>query len=102
MILCLRKIYCYNDIIFLVDKDFYCIGSFWKTFRDAAVFLCVFHVIKFLETLIATPLETVEKKSSILDKFKLVLYTHNEEIYKDANKQFMKEISNVQVRVNHA
>ena len=59
-----------NDYIFLVDKYFTGIETIKRIFPVATVLLSVFHVLKFMKTLISTALTTVEIKKDIFIKFR--------------------------------
>ena len=58
-----------DDYIFLVDKDFNSIDCVKTNFADVVVLLCQFHVLKFMKTLMATALATVEMKEEMMKKF---------------------------------
>ena len=97
---CFREVFDKNDPIFLVDKDFTCISSLLEIFPNATILLCIFHVIKFVRTLISTALVIVDKKKVILQKFKAVLFSRDTDTFKKNNDSFTEEIMGVQVRVN--
>ena len=95
-----RSLYNKNDLIFLVDEDFTCIKSIKQAYPNSTVLLCIFHAIKFLRTLFATALATVEKKEEIMANFKLLLYAHDPESFNVANENFLKLCVDVEVRSN--
>ena len=87
-------------MIFLVDKDFTNLDTIKKWFSKAKILLCIFHVLKFIRTLTSTAYATIEQKRAIFGKFKLVLYSRNEEIYERCNADLIQEIGDIQVRQN--
>ena len=89
-----------NDYIFLVDKDFTSISCLQRNFTEATILLCRFHVFKFMKTLIATALTTVEIKDQIYSKFRELTYTPSESLYDDRRREFLDTIKDVQIRVN--
>ena len=52
-----------KDKMFIVDKDFTQIGSIKKHFPMSIILLCQFHTLKYMRTLMATALATVEQKT---------------------------------------
>ena len=57
---------CINrDKMFIVDKDFTQLSSIEKYFPGCTILLCQFHTLKFMRTLLATALETVENKNEL-------------------------------------
>lgn len=89
-----------DDYIFLVDKDFTGIEAVKRTFPGATVLLCVFHVFKFMKTLISTAVTTVEIKKDIFLKFRSLTYCPSQSLYDDLRKDFLNAIKDVQVRCN--
>ena len=74
------------------------VSSIKTSFANPNVLLCNFHALKFIRTLVSTAVTTVEIKALIFDKFKNVLYSNTEEIYKDLNDDFLSNIRDIEVR----
>ena len=96
---CFRSIYPVDEIVFLVDKDFTCIDSIYRTFPHATVLLCIFHVLKFVRSLFATAVVVVEKKKTMLQKFRALVYARDDDDFNVANDAFLAEILGVVVTV---
>ena len=71
--------------MFIVDKDFTQLSSIEKYFTGCTILLCQFHTLKFMRPLLATALETVEKKNELYAMFKRVVYAPSEESYNAEN-----------------
>ena len=91
--MCVRQ-----DLLFLIDKDFTEGASIEKIFPASVVLLCIFHVFKFLRTLIATAPTTIDVKTNIYDKFKAVVRAPTEEVFKQKNAVFIEAAELVTVK----
>ena len=89
-----------NDYIFLVDKDFNSINCIERIFTEATILLCRFHVFKFLKTLVATAVTTVEIKNEIFAKFKDLTHTPSQSLYEDRRREFLSSIQDINIRVD--
>ena len=89
-----------NDYIFLVDKDLTCVDCIKRIFTESTILLCRFHVFKFMRNLIATALTTVEIKSVIFEKFKVLTYCPSASLYENLKIDFIHSSKDVQIRVN--
>ena len=99
---CFRSLNPVDEIVFLVDKDFTCIDSIKRTFPRATVLLCIFHVLKFVRSLFATAVVVVDKKKTMLQRFKEVVYARGDEEFDVNNDAFLAEVSGVTVTVGKA
>ena len=96
---CFRSLNPVDEIVFLVDKDFTCIDSIKRTFPRVTVLLCIFHVLKFVRSLFATAVVLIDKKQAMLQRFKEVVYAHDDDEFNSTNDAFLAEISGVTVTV---
>ena len=86
-----------NDYIFLVDKYFTGIETIKRIFPVATVLLLVFHVLKFMKTLISTALTTVEIKKDIFTKFRSLTYCPSQSLYEKLRQAFQNIVEDIQV-----
>ena len=77
--------------VILVDKDYNQIKLLREEFPHARVLLCAIHVIKAFKNRLAKENLSVEEKNLILDAFKQVLYSKNEDIFVE-NQTKMKNL----------
>ena len=97
------SVLCANpDKIFIVDKDFTQLDSIKRHFPGCTVLLCQFHTLKYMRTLLATALATVEKKTELFAQFKKILYAHSEVSYYEENATFIEasRSTDIQIRIN--
>ena len=87
-----------QDLIFIIDKDFTEMSSIRKVFPTAIVLLCIFHCLKYMRSLFATIPEVVQVKEEVMDQFKKVVYSHNENIFEDQSLKFEELVENLVVK----
>ena len=79
LVKCFKRICTRDDYIFMANKDFTDIDGLKEVFhQNLAILLCIFHVLKYVNSLFATAPVKVEKKNALMLAFKNVLYAHNE------------------------
>ena len=92
----------------IIDKDFMEISTIKKIFPNCIILLCIFHVLKYQKTLISTARCSsdvtrvdLEKKDSIMESLRSLVYAHTREEAKERSEKFHKEIIGVEVRVGN-
>ena len=63
------------------------------------VLLCIFHVLKFVRSLFATAVVVVEKKKTMLLKFRALVFARDDADFNTANDAFLAEVHGVVVTV---
>ena len=93
-----KKICLRYDLIFIVDKDFGQLEVLNSVFPTALVLLCVFHVIKFMKSLIASAPVVVDVKKDLLLQFRRIIYANSEDIFKTEDQKFVELAAGVTVK----
>ena len=93
---------------FMVDKDFNEVNTLKTVFPKSSFLLCQFHVMKYMKSLISTA-QTInggnnvdyEKKSDMMEAFRVLMYASTEGEAHIMAERFDKIIEGVQVRVGN-
>ena len=93
---------------FMVDKDFNEVNTLKTVFSKSSFLLCQFHVMKYMKSLISTAQGInggtnvdYEKKSDMMEAFRVLLYANTEGEAHVMAERFDKIIEGVQVRVGN-
>ena len=85
---------------FFVDKDFHQLSLLNKLFPSSTTFLCIFHVLKYMRTVIATANAQVDKED-IFRQLKRLIHSRDNESFEENVKKWKELLSiSVVVKIN--
>ena len=92
--------------VIILDKDFNELAVIKKVFPSSLPLLCIFHVLKWWQSLLKTTTSTngqlkVEEKKKIMDNFRSVVFCRRQEEIKPLKDKFEESVKGRQVRVGN-
>ena len=81
-----------DNLLFMTDKDFKAMRSLRQVFTHSKILLCLFHVLQYMRTIIASACNcTVNVKNSLSTSFSKLVYSKSSEEFSLRNAAFKNE-----------